>query len=220
MLSSHAIVLTSTYIMVIQSPKSKWTEPCKPNTLHRYTCCHIFNGCHDSIIYCDVVYSMVAMTVCYIVMSYIQRLTWKTIHDAFYRILCTSRHVRCAKYTAQSWRLWKSCEMDLSHNCSLHGGNLEVCDKYDNKHVSFTYSWAILYILWFFYISITRMYVINVLPNSPRTYYYIHVHNDVQSTRYLKLEDFQQYIQHQINTSIFTLIHNVSTYAFPLANNL
>ena len=47
-------------------------------------------------------------------------LTWKTIQNAFSRILYTSRHVSHTKYTAQSWRTWKPCEMDLSHNCSLH----------------------------------------------------------------------------------------------------
>ena len=34
-----------------------------------------------------------------------------------------------AKCTAQIWRLWKPCEMGLSHNCSLHGGKSEVCEK-------------------------------------------------------------------------------------------
>ena len=28
-----------------------------------------------------------------------------------------------AKYTAQSWRSWKPCDMDLSYNCCLRGGN-------------------------------------------------------------------------------------------------
>ena len=56
-------------------------------------------------------------------------LTWKTIQNAFSRILYTSRHVNHAKYTPQSWRSWKPCEMDLSHNCSLHGGKSEVCEN-------------------------------------------------------------------------------------------
>ena len=53
-------------------------------------------------------------------------LTWKTIQNAFSRILYTLRHF---KYTVQSCRSWKPCEMDLSHNCSLHGGMSEVCEK-------------------------------------------------------------------------------------------
>ena len=56
-------------------------------------------------------------------------LTWKTIQNAFSRILCTLRHFNQAKYTAQSCRSWKPCEMDLSHNCSLHGGRSEVCEN-------------------------------------------------------------------------------------------
>ena len=53
-------------------------------------------------------------------------LTWKTIQNAFSRIFCTLRHFNQAKYTVQSCRSWKPCEMDLSHNCSLHG----ECQKY------------------------------------------------------------------------------------------
>ena len=58
-------------------------------------------------------------------------LVWKTIQHAFPRILYISRHFNHTKYTAQSWRSWKSCEMDLTHNCSLRGGKSEVCDKYN-----------------------------------------------------------------------------------------
>ena len=57
-------------------------------------------------------------------------LTWKTIQNVFSRILYTLRHFNQAKYTVQSCRSWKPCEMDLSHNCSLHGGMSEVCEKY------------------------------------------------------------------------------------------
>ena len=39
-------------------------------------------------------------------------LTWKTIQNAFSRILDTSRHVNHAKCSAQSCRSWKPCEMD------------------------------------------------------------------------------------------------------------
>ena len=39
--------------------------------------------------------------------------TWKTIQNAFYRMLYTLRHCKV--------------EMDLSHNCSQHGGKSEVC---------------------------------------------------------------------------------------------
>ena len=56
-------------------------------------------------------------------------LTWKTIQNAFSRILYTLRHFNQAKYTVQSCSSWKPCEMDLSHNCSLHGGMSEVCEK-------------------------------------------------------------------------------------------
>ena len=45
----------------------------------------------------------------------------ETMQNAFSRILCTSRHINHAEYIAQSWRSWKPCELDLSHNCSLHG---------------------------------------------------------------------------------------------------
>ena len=56
-------------------------------------------------------------------------LAWKTIHNAFSRILYTSRQVNHAKCIAQSCRSWKPCEMDLSHNCSQHGVKSEVCEK-------------------------------------------------------------------------------------------
>ena len=56
-------------------------------------------------------------------------LTWKTIQNAFSRILYTLRHFNQAKYNVQSCRSWKPCEMDLSHNCSLHGGRSEVCEN-------------------------------------------------------------------------------------------
>ena len=56
-------------------------------------------------------------------------LTWKTIQNAFSRILYTLRHFNQTKYYVQSCRSWKPCEMDLSHNCSLHGGRSEVCEK-------------------------------------------------------------------------------------------
>ena len=52
-------------------------------------------------------------------------LVWKTIQNAFSRILCTSMHFNHAKYTAQSWIPW----MYLSHYCSLHGGSMrEMAD--------------------------------------------------------------------------------------------
>ena len=38
-------------------------------------------------------------------------------------------HFNQAKYNVQSCRSWKPCEMDLSHNCSLHGGMSEVCEN-------------------------------------------------------------------------------------------
>ena len=41
----------------------------------------------------------------------------------------TLRHFNQAKYTVQSCKSWKPCEMDLFHNCSLHGGRSEVCEK-------------------------------------------------------------------------------------------
>ena len=47
-------------------------------------------------------------------------LTWKTIQNAFSRILYTLRHLMKAKYNVKSCRWWKPCEMDLSHNCYLH----------------------------------------------------------------------------------------------------
>ena len=56
-------------------------------------------------------------------------LTWKTIQNAVSCILCTLKHFNQAKYNVQSCRSWKPCEMDLSHNCSLHGGKSEVCEK-------------------------------------------------------------------------------------------
>ena len=40
----------------------------------------------------------------------------------------TLRHFNQAKYTVQSCRPWKPCEMDLSR-CSLHEGRSEVCEK-------------------------------------------------------------------------------------------
>ena len=66
-------------------------------------------------------------------------LAWKTIQNAFSRILCTLRHFNQAKYTVQSCRSWKPCEMDLSHNCSLHGGMSEVCEKGCSQCASHTY---------------------------------------------------------------------------------
>ena len=60
-------------------------------------------------------------------------LTWKTIQNTFSHILQgTLNH---AKYIAQSWRSWKPCEMDLSHNYSLHGGKSEVY-MYENIRCS------------------------------------------------------------------------------------
>ena len=60
-------------------------------------------------------------------------LTWKTIQNAFSRILYTLRHFKSrpnqAKYNVQSCRSWKPCEMDLSHNCSLPWPMGE-CQKY------------------------------------------------------------------------------------------
>ena len=41
----------------------------------------------------------------------------------------TLMHLNEVKYTVQSRISWKPCEMDLSHNCSLHGGKSEVCEK-------------------------------------------------------------------------------------------
>ena len=77
-------------------------------------------------------------------------LTWKTIQNAFSRILYTLRHFNQAKYNVQSCRSWKPCEMDLSHNCSLHGGMSEVCEK-PNKlskispHIQWTH-WGMFYV--------------------------------------------------------------------------
>ena len=56
-------------------------------------------------------------------------LTWKAIQNAFSHILYTLRHLKKAKYNVKSWRSWKPCEMDLSHNCSLHGGRSEVSEN-------------------------------------------------------------------------------------------
>ena len=39
------------------------------------------------------------------------------------------RQVIDDKYIAQSWRSWKQCEMDLSHNCCQHGRTSEVCEN-------------------------------------------------------------------------------------------
>ena len=58
-------------------------------------------------------------------------LTWNTIQYAFSGILYTSRHVNLAKYITQSWRSRKPCEMDLSHNCTQHGG----CRTYAKGYV-------------------------------------------------------------------------------------
>ena len=72
-------------------------------------------------------------------------LTWKTIQNAFSRILYTLRHFNQAKYNVQSCRLWKPCEMDLSHNCSLHGGMSEVCENDYYVHEQAwvpTYHWS------------------------------------------------------------------------------
>ena len=80
-------------------------------------------------------------------------LTWKTIQNAFSRILYTLRHFNQAKYTVQSCRSWKPCEMDLSHNCSLHGGMSEVCE---NVHFSSYIAWLMCishHILWLMCIS-------------------------------------------------------------------
>ena len=54
-------------------------------------------------------------------------LTWKTMQNAFSRILYISMHFNHAKYNVQSWRSWKPSEMNLSHNCSLHWRKSEVC---------------------------------------------------------------------------------------------
>ena len=61
-------------------------------------------------------------------------LTWKTIQHAFSHILYTSSHFNQAKYT-EKLQSWKACEMDLSHNCSLHGRRSEVCEKKSISHV-------------------------------------------------------------------------------------
>ena len=63
-------------------------------------------------------------------------LTWKTIQNGFSRILYTLKHFNEAKYNVQSFRSWKPCEMDLSHNCSLHGRMSEVCEKGLSQHKS------------------------------------------------------------------------------------
>ena len=47
----------------------------------------------------------------------------RVVRNPFSLILYTSRHVSRAKYTAQSWRSWQPCEMDLYHKCSLHEGS-------------------------------------------------------------------------------------------------
>ena len=45
------------------------------------------------------------------------------MHFLAYRYCkATLRHFNHAKYTVISWRSWKPCEMDSSHDCSLHGG--------------------------------------------------------------------------------------------------
>ena len=56
-------------------------------------------------------------------------LAWKTIQNAFSHILYTLGHFNQAEYNVQSCISWKPCEMDLSHNCSLHGGRSEVCEN-------------------------------------------------------------------------------------------
>ena len=64
-------------------------------------------------------------------------LVWFSMRDGFFsprlRIppsrLRRLWHLHHAKYIAQSWRSWQPCEMDLSHNCSQHGGMCEVCEK-------------------------------------------------------------------------------------------
>ena len=53
-------------------------------------------------------------------------LTWKSIPNAFSRILYTSKHANTLRNVDHEW---KPREMDLSHNCSLHGGKSEVCEK-------------------------------------------------------------------------------------------
>ena len=51
----------------------------------------------------------------------------QTIQKAFSRIFYTLR--QSAKFTGQSCRLWKPCELYFSHNCYLHGGRSEICDN-------------------------------------------------------------------------------------------
>ena len=55
--------------------------------------------------------------------------TWKTIQNAFSRTLRHLNQAKLCKYNVQSCRSWKPREMDLSHNCSLHGGRSEVCEN-------------------------------------------------------------------------------------------
>ena len=64
-------------------------------------------------------------------------LTWKTTQSAFFSRILQGMLVMLNTRTAQSWRSWKLCEMDLSNNCSRHGGKSEVCEKI--KHCTWIY---------------------------------------------------------------------------------
>ena len=70
----------------------------------------------------------------------------ETIQNAFSRILYTLKHFNKAKYNVPSCRSWKPCEMDLSHNCSLHGGMSEVCEIVARTHAH-GYKWELTSLL-------------------------------------------------------------------------
>ena len=73
-------------------------------------------------------------------------LTWKTIQNAFSRILYTIRHFNQAKYNVPSCRSWKPCGF-ISQLCSAWG----ECQKYARIHyvhvVSVTDDQYIMYML-------------------------------------------------------------------------
>ena len=76
------------------------------------------------------------------------------------------RHFNQAKYNVQSCRSWKPYEMDLSHNCSLHGGRSEVCANV------FPLAWQLVSLSTFShpiqYASIpTWVYLFSVFPHHP-----------------------------------------------------
>ena len=53
------------------------------------------------------------------------------IQNAFSRLFYMLRHLNQDKCTGQSCRSWKPCEMDLSHNCSLHGEGQKYARRYE-----------------------------------------------------------------------------------------